>query len=156
MWHGTVHTLFLLLQSNQCLTTRATVYQPEGLGAPMEPIPLRRIKLTKAAAWGRRRGGRTGASAPCLGINQYIACSDKSSWLQWPTGPHTLTHKTILVLDVKTANSYHCHGSAARWCVIWKSAQSQADAGSTSLAPEAWTVCTIYFKLASGSTVDTR
>lgn len=102
----------------------ATVYQLEGLEAPMEPIPLRRIKHTEATgSGGRSWGGRgVGVTDQGSGINQYPACSDKSCQLRWPTGPHTLAHKTILVPDVKTAKSYHCHGSAAGWCVSWKSA----------------------------------
>lgn len=96
----------------------------EGLEAPMELIRLRGIKHTQATG-----SGGEGTDL-CLGINQYSACSDKSSQLQWPTGPHTLAHKTILVRHVKTAKCYHCHESKYR--------------DSKSLALADWTVWRIF------------
>lgn len=52
--HGTVHNLYLLLHYNQCFTT---VYQWEGLDAPMEAIALEGIKLTEASGMGEDEGG---------------------------------------------------------------------------------------------------
>lgn len=80
----------------------------EGLEAPMELIRLRGIKRTQATG----SGGEV--RDLCSSINQYPACSDKSSQLQWPSGPHTLAHKTILVRHVKTAKRYHRRESKHR------------------------------------------
>lgn len=82
--------------------------RPEGLEAPMELIRLKGIRRTQST------GSRGEVTDLCLGINQYSVCSDKSSQLQWPTGPHTLAHKTVLVRHVKTAKHYHCNESKHR------------------------------------------
>lgn len=63
---------------------RVTIYQLEGLEAPMELRPLRGIKHTEATGSGVEGGEGWGGVVTDLrsGINQYPACSDKSSQLQ--------------------------------------------------------------------------
>lgn len=103
-WDCAQSVLVITLQSMfyHCISVR-------GIRRSYGGDSTRRNQAHRGLRHGRGRGG--GGADLLPGINQYTACSDKSSQLRWPTGPHTLTHKTILVPHVKTAKSYHCHGS---------------------------------------------
>lgn len=90
---------------------RVTVYQPEGLDAPVEPIPLRR---NQAHTGHRLRVSVcVGGGGAYLHMAHHTVINPSSSNDRLALTPsHT---KQSWSLHVKTARSYHGHGSPAHW-----------------------------------------